>query len=1133
MGCPRGPLDPGGAARLSPPAGASGTPPVETTATTVEQDTPQRVLAPACLNQVPGLDQALALLEPATQPQPKDAAPLLGNLWGSSQALVFAHLAEHHASPWVAVTSSEAEAERFREDLAAFGLAASLFPDREGRAADTAANPTSVRGRLQLARRLSGDPAQRPRIVVASLLALLQPVPLLTELERDLLTLRVGETLVAAELLDRLIAANYRRTPLAEAPGEISLRGDIMDIFPYAADLPLRIESFDGEIESLRSFDPGDQRSVELLGETQICLSGDAGGIRRGEGVAAATLVPQDAVLVTVEPLRVAEQAETLRIQSPAHERALRIWHKETAKRTRLDLQSLPGTLNPLDARSVQSLAVGMKEVPAALRTVATEVERLLVLCQTEAEEHRFSELIAEAGGVPGLEVRRGSTSRGFRLPGLVLVNHRELTGIAGRRRASTRRPTYRVKAIQSFFDLKVGDLVVHAAHGLARYLGLKRLERLGAEEEHLHLMFADEVSLFVPATRIDLVQRYIGSGGGKQSLDRLGASTFRKRKERVERGLFDLAAELIEVQARRATRQRDPWQQDNELVKDMVGAFPFVDTEDQHQVDGEIADDLAGPRPMDRLLCGDVGFGKTELAVRAAFRVVSAGGKVAVLVPTTILAQQHFETFSERLADFPVEIAILCRYVSPKETRATLERIAAGRVDILIGTHRILSKDVAFAPVGLTIVDEEQRFGVEHKEHFKKLRASVDLLTLTATPIPRTLHMSLSGLRDISALTVAPPGRQEIETIIGYTQDDAAIRDAILRERNRGGQVFFLHNRVRTIDVVATHLQELVPECTFVVGHGQLNARELRGVMDTFTGEEADVLVATTIIENGLDIPTAGTILIDQADRFGLSELHQLRGRVGRGAHKAWCHLLVDKHKPLRDVARKRLKALEELNRLGAGFDISVRDLEIRGAGNILGAQQSGHIAAVGYDMYCRLLRQTVERIQAGEEAAGIDPQKLRPEEYDGGAELELGLSAFLPDTWIGDADTRLEVLRELASISDAESGTAAEEMLHDRFGRIPQEAQNLLRMFRLKARLDPHGLARFAWRGEFYLLEYLDRVALESFLQPLGVEVRWIRPGIAHLIAPSEALAAANALGGAGAAQAALDWFEGLLST
>ncbi|MAE28335.1 MAG: transcription-repair coupling factor, partial [Planctomycetes bacterium] len=597
------------------------------------------------------------------------------------------------------------------------------------------------------------------------------------------------------------------------------------------------------------------------------------------------------------------------------------------------------------------------------------------------------------------------------------------------------------------------------------------------------------------------------------------------------ERGLFDLAAELIEVQARRAARRRTPWSPEAELVKDMVGSFPFVDTDDQHQVDGEIAGDLTGPRPMDRLLCGDVGFGKTELAVRAAFRVVSAGGKVAVLVPTTILAQQHFETFSERLADFPVEIALLCRYVSPRDTRATLERIAAGRVDILIGTHRILSKDVAFAPVGLTIIDEEQRFGVTHKEHFKQLRAAVDILTLTATPIPRTLHMSLSGLRDISALTMAPPGRQVIETIIGYSQDDSAIRDAILRERNRGGQVFFLHNRVRTIDVVATHLQELIPECAFVVGHGQMSSGDLREVMDTFSRGEADVLVATTIIENGLDIPTAGTILIDQADRFGLSELHQLRGRVGRGSHKAWCHLLVDKHKPLRDIARKRLKALEELNRLGAGFDISVRDLEIRGAGNILGAQQSGHILAVGYDMYCRLLRQTVERIEAGEQPGEILAAGVRPEERDGGTELELGLSAFLPDTWIGDTDTRLDVLRELAEMCGLDSGQSAREMLHDRFGRIPPEAESLLRMFRLKSRLDPHGLARFAWRGDFYLLEYSDRVALEAFLRPLGAQVRWIRPGVAHLVIPAEAATGNATPGESPCALGALEWFEGLL--
>ena len=520
----------------------------------------------------------------------------------------------------------------------------------------------------------------------------------------------------------------------------------------------------------------------------------------------------------------------------------------------------------------------------------------------------------------------------------------------------------------------------------------------------------------------------------------------------------------------------------------------------------------------MDRMICGDVGFGKTELALRAAFRVVNGGGQVAILVPTTILAQQHHATFSERLADYPVEVAVLSRYVTGKAARAVIERTAAGLVDILIGTHRILSKDVSFQHLGLVIIDEEQRFGVTHKEHFKRLRAEVDVLTLTATPIPRTLHMSLSGIRDISALTIPPPGRQEIETCVAYGDDEDLLRDAMLRELDRGGQVFFLHNRVASIDAVADRVQAMLPGASLAIGHGQMGAHQLRHVMEAFTRGDVDVLVATTIIENGLDIPLAGTILIDDADQFGLAELHQLRGRVGRGSQKAFCYLLVERHKPLRTIARERLKTLEELNQLGAGFGISVKDLELRGAGNVLGAEQSGHIAAVGYDMYCRLLKLTVERIGAGEEAGSDTP---REEEVEAGVELELGLKAYLPESWIPSADTRLEILRELVHVHTDADASAMEASLRDRFGRLPRETRTLLRVFRLKGRLDPFRLIAVSWREDGYLVQYSDRVLLEQLFAGLPVELRRVRRGVAYLVVPEESRTPA----------AALDWLERLL--
>ncbi len=1043
----------------------------------------------------------------------------LGGLWGSSQACVLAALTRCAQGPWVIVASADSEARALNDDLTLLGLEPAFFPARESFARRGDADAGSLRRRIELARALFGPAGDRPRLIVASLLSMLQPLPAAAALESAVLQLEVGRRLDPEHLLKRLVTAGYTRQPLVAAPGEVSLRGDILDLFPLASPLPLRVELFDDEVESVRSFDPADQRSVESMEGVEVLLTGDTGGIEDGDGEHPARLISPTAVWVEFEPLRTEDRSQSLRIQSPAHSRSLRILEEERDARARLTLQSLPADGQHFDTRSVQGLAVGILEAPAALSEAASEDERVLVLCPTEVERSRFREHVERHGGVAGLEVCVGSLARGFRLPAarLMVVNHRELTGIAGRVRPRPDRAVHKARAIQTFFELKLGDLVVHAIHGLARFEGLERMARGEGEEEHLHLVFADDVSLFVPAARIDIVQRYIGTGGATPPLDRIGGQSFRKRKERVQRALVDLAGELLEVNARRAVATRERWPEDDETVREVIAAFPHTDTVDQAQTDKEIRSDLCGPNPMDRLLCGDVGFGKTELAVRAAARVVIGGGQVAFLAPTTLLAQQHLDTFRARLAEFPVTIEMLSRYVNPTRTREVLDAVAAGKVDILIGTHRILSDDVRFAKLGLAIIDEEQRFGVAHKEHFKRMRAQIDLLTLTATPIPRTLHMSLSGVRDISALTVAPAGRQEIETRLGYVEDDALIREAILREKHRGGQVFVLHNRVASIEAMAAHVSTLVPECSFAIGHGQMSAGELRGVMRLFTRGEVDVLIATTIIESGLDIPAAGTIIVHRADRFGLSELHQLRGRVGRGVHKAWCLLLVEKGIPLRQAARDRLKALEEMNQLGAGFAISMRDLEIRGAGNVLGAEQSGHIAAVGYDLYCRLLKQTVEGLHSG----GAPDELAGGELEETGVELELGIEAYLPEDWIRGVETRLEILRELAEVRSRESLKAAEEMLRDRFGRIPPPARGLLRAFGLQAALGEHGVRRLSWQGDAYLLGFSDRVLLEGWLGGAGVELRPIRAGLAHLRAPA----------GCETAEAALEWIEGLL--
>ncbi|MCB9909663.1 MAG: transcription-repair coupling factor [Planctomycetes bacterium] len=1030
-----------------------------------------------------------------------DGLVSIGNLWGSAQPLILSALRGHAPladAPLCVIASSDAEAESFALDLRAFGLESQALPSRDP------SDSSTIAGRLQWAREVSkghGNP-----VLVASILAMLQPLPPLKALESEALDLRLGSPLDVEALLRRLVKLGYERVPLVESPGEVSLRGDILDVYPFATEHPLRIEMFDEEIESLRSFHPGSQRSIESHKTLSVCLISDTGSVEEG-GLTPLEFLPQNTRLVLVEPLRIGERGDALAIRSPAYERAWRTYQKRQAEHGRLILQTLPGDTLSLDTRSVSGLEVGMEQAPLVLRDELARGARIVITCHSEGDQARLLQTLEGKLPSGAVETRVGLISKGFRVPAwkLIVVGHHELKGVQGSRRRIQRHAEHQVKAIQSFFELKAGDYVVHAVHGLALYQGLKRMQRGGGEEEHLHLTFADEVSLFVPTSRIDMVQRYVGSRGDGIKLDKIGGSSFRKRKEKVERGLFDMASELIEIQANRALRTRAPWAGDEALIESFERTFPYEPTPDQAHVNVELAENLGGMKPMDRMLCGDVGFGKTEMAVRAAFRVVAGGGQVAILVPTTVLADQHHRTFRERMADFPVRVEVTSRYVSSAANREILEATAKGDVDILVGTHRILGKQVKFKNLGLVIIDEEQRFGVAHKEHFKRMRSEVDILTMTATPIPRTMHMSLAGLRDISALSTPPPGRQPIQTILGYREDDTMILEALERELARGGQVYFLHNRVQSIDLAAQRLRNLLPGLRLAIGHGQMGSHELRAVMDTFSRGEADVLVATTIIENGIDIPEAGTILIDEADHFGLAELHQLRGRVGRGSRKSYCYLLVEQHKPLNDVAKKRLKALEELSHLGAGFGISIKDLELRGAGNILGAQQSGHIAAVGYDMYCRLLRATVERVESG---GGPVSEGLRQEEVEAGVELALGLVAYLPDDWIENPETRLEILRELSACHTQDQVQAVEAELHDRFGRIPGPAETLLEMFALRVRLDPFHLDRITYQGQALVIQYHDPVLFETLISKLKdsrkLDVRRIRSGTAHLVPP-----------------------------
>ena len=682
------------------------------------------------------------------------------------------------------------------------------------------------------------------------------------------------------------------------------------------------------------------------------------------------------------------------------------------------------------------------------------------------------------------------------------------------RRRVQKRRP---VSPEAFFADLSIGDFVVHFEHGIAIYQGIVHKSVGGSvEREYLELEYAAGDHLYVPVQQIDRVSRYVGAGDRSPSLHRLGTAEWSQVRERARKAIENIAQDLLEVYAAREVVRGHAFQPDTPWQADLESSFPYEETEDQTRAIYEVKSDMERPKPMDRLICGDVGYGKTEVALRAAFKAVMDGKQVAVLVPTTILAQQHYLTFQQRLDPFPIRVEMLSRFRSRKEQRLILEDMRTGKLDIVIGTHRLISKDVTFKDLGLLIIDEEQRFGVKHKERLKKMRSEVDVLTMTATPIPRTLHLSLSGVRDMSTIDTPPEQRLPIRTFVAE-YDETLIRKAILRERDRGGQVFFVHNRVQEIERVANRLQEIVPEASLEVAHGQMDEGQLGRVMLEFSSGQYDVLVCTTIIESGLDIPNVNTIIIDQADSFGLAQLYQLRGRVGRSVNQAYAYLFYDKHVGLSLPSQKRLEAILEASELGAGFRVAMRDLEIRGAGEILGTQQHGHIAAVGFDLYCRLLAKAIQDLREGGDDLQHVPRALlgdaaQREPQDLGATIDLPLSAYLPSSYVEDAALRLSLYRRLAKLSELEEIDGVVEEFRDRFGPLPPVVDNLMYMLRLKVLADRAGVRSIAAERDFVVIRFPDNMRAP---QPL-IGDRRIRRKRSQIKVPRDA-----------------DWRERLVST
>ncbi|MDR3181925.1 MAG: transcription-repair coupling factor [Planctomycetaceae bacterium] len=684
----------------------------------------------------------------------------------------------------------------------------------------------------------------------------------------------------------------------------------------------------------------------------------------------------------------------------------------------------------------------------------------------------------------------RGLLSEGFSLKTkeqhIVFLSAAELL-----ERSTARRPKKRLlsQVIDSFTDLQPGDLVVHVAHGIARFRGIETLMKGQQEEEHLHLEFAGSQALYIPISKIGLVQKYIAGSRCRPKLAKIGGQLWQRQKKSVQAAVFDLAEEMLQLQARRELQPGTAFPPDSSWQKEFEAAFPFQETNDQLLAIEAVKQDMELGRPMDRLICGDVGFGKTEIAVRAAFKAVDAGYQVAILVPTTILADQHTRTFAERMNGFPITVASLCRFQSKQEQKQIISDLADGKVDIVIGTHRIVSQDIHFRNLGLVVIDEEQRFGVAHKEKLKLLRDSVDVLTMTATPIPRTLHFSLLGIREISNLETPPENRLAVETKT-LRWNDSIMHRAIMHEIDRGGQLYFVHNRVYDIEETARRLQQIAPECRIGIGHAQMSDNELEDVMRNFINHRFDMLVSTTIVESGLDIPNANTIFIDEADRYGLADLHQLRGRVGRSNVQAYCYLLLAQSKGIHSTAMKRLRAIEEYAHLGSGFHLAMRDLEIRGAGNILGTQQSGHIAAVGYEMYCQFLETAVRTLKHLPPRTVID------------IELDLPGEALIPMEYVSDQRAKIDLYRRLQRISTlTECAEMHSEML-DRFGALPPETQRLLLHSKIRVLANSYRIRKvklesgLAGDSGYVVLEYVSQKLLDQMRENLrhngGLELR-----------------------------------------
>ncbi|MCC5893759.1 transcription-repair coupling factor [Exiguobacterium sp.] len=1107
---------------------------------------------------------------------PKLDRQLVTGLTTSAKALVLAGLAKESSRRLVVVTHNMYQAQKMYDQLETLiGPSQTLlYPIDETLAGELSltSSPELLAARIEARTRLLN---KEGGVIVVPLGGLRRFVPTPADWQASHHVIKPGQELELKPFSETLVSLGYERTATVTAPGEFSVRGSILDVYPLTEARPYRIDLFDTEVDSVFTFDAETQRSLGVAKEavitpaTEFVASTDvlkkAGealqrqydrtlslietetirqaleeGIARDIEVFGRGDVPEkigkytpllykstlldyvgpDAVLILDEVARI-EDAADVQDREEAEWFSSLIERGESVSNYTLavpmhkvfrDMKQVAFSLLPSRRSGIpesNTVHLSCRPLPAfhgQMHLLKQEVERWqqsdhrIVFLAGDRERADKVAALLEDYGVPStftnvdgdllprhVHVMIGQIEGGFELSTsrLVVVSEEELFKRVAKRKRQTKNLT-NAERIKSYQELKPNDHVVHIHHGIGKYLGIKTIEVGGIHQDYLHLVYAGDDALYVPVDQIDLVQKYVGAEGKEPKIYKLGGTEWKKVKSKVAKSVEDIADELIKLYAAREASVGFAFPTDDAEMSQFESSFPYAETEDQVRSIAEIKADMERSRPMDRLLCGDVGYGKTEVAIRAAFKAVLAGKQVAFLVPTTVLAQQHYETMLERFSEFPINVSVMSRFRSKSEMAATKKGLKEGTIDVVVGTHRVLSKDVTFADLGLVIIDEEQRFGVKHKERLKQLKTNIDVLTLTATPIPRTLHMSMIGIRDLSVLETPPENRYPVQTYV-MEYDGIVLREALERELARGGQAFFLYNRVEGIERKAEEIRALLPEARIATAHGRMTETELESQLISFLEGEADVLVSTTIIETGIDIPNVNTLIVHDADKMGLSQLYQLRGRVGRSNRIAYAYFTYRKDKRLTEVAESRLQAIKEFTELGSGFKIAMRDLSIRGAGNLLGAQQSGFIDSVGFDLYSQMLSEAIEERK--------DRMRGQAKQVVFKPEISFQADAYIPDDYLSDSELKIEMYKRFKYVDTPEALFALQDELIERFGEFPEPVALLIQLTRLRIYGEMARVARIKQvpgRVEIVLtLESTQALDVSSFMEwtmPLG---------------------------------------------